>query len=228
MSTRGGWYASQAKTNPDLFRVIFDFNYRPQFWLHPEVIARFPEAAVIRVLSTGSHGHHHLASWLTRALSLDACDPFLDFHEPRLRIALLSPETLTRLARYIGAALCWPRITSVIGRQQIQEIKASIGEDAHAFALRRARLIVPENEAILPDSETSLIDHVMDIGWDVLASSCSHESDAVSQRLALKFPLQVAGKVTWRVTPELRDRAWNRVRQISREVLTAGESKCFA
>ncbi|TDU70700.1 YOP protein translocation protein K (YscK) [Prosthecobacter fusiformis] len=228
MSTRGGWYASQAKTNPDLFRAIFDFNHRPQFWLHPEVIARFPEAAVIRVLATGTHGHHHLASWLTRVLQLDDYDPVWDFQESRLRIALLSPETLTRLARYTGVALCWPRIASIIGRQQLHEIKASIGEDAHAFALRRARFIVPENEAILPKQETSLIDHVMDIGWNVLASSSGDESGAIRERLALKLPLQVAKKVTWHVTPELRDQAWNRVRQISREVLTVGESKCFA
>jgi|GEM_PF-1735514 len=228
MSTRGGWYASQAKTNPDLFRVIFDFNHRPQFWLHPEVLARFPEAAVIRVLATGTHGHHHLASWLTRALHLDACDPVWDFQEPRLRVALLSPETLTRLARYTGVALCWPRIASIIGRQQIQEIKASLGEDAYAFSLRRARFIVPENEVILPNQETSITDHVMDVGWNVLASSTGDESDAIRERLSLKLPLQVAKKVRWRVTPELREQAWSRVRQISREVLTAGESKCFA
>lgn len=223
-----GWYASQAKSHPDLFRVIFDFNRRPQHWLHPDVVAAMPEATVIKVLAQGTHGQGHLASWLLRVLHLEECETVWDFQEPRRRLALLSPDTLSRLARYLGAALCWPRLAAIIGRQQLQDIKAELGEDVHAFALRRARLIVPAEEALPPAEGLSLSHQLIESGWQMLAGAADDEEESIHRRLTLKLPPEVARKLTRRVSPELREQAWSRVRQVSREVLTAAELKCFA
>jgi len=228
MSASGHWYVSQAKSNPDLFRVIFDFNRRPQHWLHPEVVDQLPEAKVVQALSQSSYGHSHLASWLTRVFELEASEAVWDFQETRRRLTLLSPATLSQLACFTGAALSWPRLAAIIGKQQIQSLKATLGERAHAFALRRARMIVPENETILPTQGINLTDHVLNLGWQMVIHAAYDEEKAIRKRFALKLPLAVQEKAHGATAPELRDRAWSRVRQISREVLTQGEMKCFA
>ncbi|MDH4454806.1 MAG: SctK family type III secretion system sorting platform protein [Verrucomicrobiota bacterium] len=228
MSTPGGWYAQQAKANPDLFRVVFDFNHRPQYWVHPEVMDRLPEAAVVKALAGATHGTAHLASWMRRILELDAHEPVWDFEEPRRRLNLLAPETLAKIARFAAAALSWPRLASVIGKVQIQEIKSTFGEDAHSFALRRARFIVPETDAILPESDKPLYDNALELGWNLLTSAACDESDPIQQRFVLKLPTAVAEKTLLRVQQDVREHAWNRIRKISAEVLTEGETKCFA
>ncbi len=222
------WYAQQAKANPDLFRVVFDFNRHPQFWVHPEVMERLPEATVVKALAGVTHGTSHLASWMCRTLELDAHEPVWDFEEPRRRLNLLAPETLAKIARFAAAALSWPRIASVIGKVQIQEIKGTFGEDAHSFALRRARFIVPESDAVLPESDKSLYDHAMELGWNLLTSAACDEADPIQQRFMLKLPVAIAEKTLLRVPQDVRERAWNRIRKISTEVLTEGETKCFA
>lgn len=228
MNTSGLWYASQAKMNPDLFRVIFDFNRRPQHWLHPEVVAGLPQANVVRVLSQSTHGQSQLSSWLLRTLQLDDCEGVWDFEVIPRRLALLSPASLERLARFTGAALCWPRISAIIGKHQIQELKANLGEETHAFALRRARMIIPEAETMTAQDDISLTDQVHSLGWDVLISAINDGAEGLRRRLLLKMPLKMQCKVTTPLPPDQREKAWRRVRQINREVLTLGEMKCFA
>lgn len=228
MNTRGGWYAAQSKANPDLFRVIFDFNRRPQHWVHSSVIEGLPHAPVVQALATCVHGAGHLSAWLLQELSLLEHEPCWDFEDPRRRLALLSPATLARLARHCGAALAWPRIASVIGRAEIQELKAALGEDAHAFALRRGRMIVPENEAVLPEAGDSLTAHALHSGWRLILTAIDDESAAVRRRMELKLPPDLPAMNLGTVALELRDRAWQRIRRISPQVLTEGELKCFA
>lgn len=223
-----GWYLQQAKQNPDLFRVVFDFNRRPQFWLHNEVVETLQQATVVKALSSASHGTAHLSAWLDKALGLDAWEPEWNFENSRRRLALLSPETLARLARFAGAALCWPAIVSVIAKAQIHEIKAALGEDAHAFALRRARLLIPESEALLPPPAKPLAAHAVEIGWNLVTSAAFDEAEPVQRRFSLKLPPTVAQRMAKTVASEARERAWSRVRKITTEVLTEGETKCFA
>jgi hypothetical protein len=228
MSTSGGWYAQQAKANPDLFRVVFDFNHRPQFWVHPQVVEGLPEAAVVKALAEAKHGTTHLAGWLSRTLELDVHEPEWDFEDTRRRLNLLAPETLAKIARFAAAALSWPGIASVIGKVQMQEIKSSFGEDAHSFALRRARFIVPEIDAVLPESDKPLYDNAIELGWNLLTSAACDEADSIQKRFMLKLPLAIAKKTPRSVPQDIRERAWNRIRKISTEVLTEGETKCFA
>lgn len=228
MSNSGGWYAQQARLNPDLFRVIFDFYRRPQFWLHPEVLDALPESVVVKALMNTKHGGSHLARWLNRTLSLDVHVPVWNFEEPRRRLNLLRPETLSSLARFAGAAMIWPSISSVIGKKQMQEVKGSFGEDAYAFALRRARFIVSDSDVAKPESGVPLYNYATELGWNMLSSAACDEAEPIQQRFLLKLPPAIAKKTMRRVPQEVRQTAWTRIRKISSEVLTEGEMKCFA
>lgn len=232
MSTRGGWYAAQAKANPDLFRVIFDFNRRPQHWVHSEVMNSLPHAPVINALTGSRHGSSHLAQWLDRELGLGGSSTCWDFSEARLRLALLGFSTLNRLARYAGAAACWPRVAATISKQEIRELKSALGEKAHVFALRRGRMIVPEHDTVpVPDS-TSLGAHAIETGWRTIAAAMQTEHADLLRRFELKL-LPEAARIVKAALAERSDSsskgsAWNRLRKISPEVLSEGELKCFA
>ena len=220
------WYPAQAKANPDLFRAIFDFNCSPQFWLHERVHSSLPHQPVIQALSDSRYGARHLSRWLIQELHLVA--QHWHFEEIRLRLYLLSVGTLYRLARYCAAALTWPRIAAVIGRVEIHELKAMLGEDAHAFAMRRARFIVPQQETVSPVAGQSLGAFALSQGWGMLLRAAMHDSEALSRRLALKLPTDALDLLPDTVSDEQRHLDWTRVQKISKEVLTEGELKCFA
>src|SRR4051794_25069242 len=63
MTNQSLWYAAQAKANPDLFRVVYDFNRRPQSWVHASVLDALPHAAVVKALAaTTNYGAGHVAT----------------------------------------------------------------------------------------------------------------------------------------------------------------------
>lgn len=228
MTTRGGWYAGQAKQNPDLFRAVFDFNRRPQHWVHPAVLQRLPHAEVVTALAGSYHGAGHLAGWLLKQLDLASVEACWDFEEPRRRLFLLSHATLEKLASFCGATLHWPRIAGAIGRAEIQDIKGTLGEDAHSFALRRGRMLVPEAETAPVTSGVPLSQQSLQTGWQLLATALADEDETVRRRWWLKLPPGAADALPTTAQPETRERAWQRVRRISPHVLTEGELKCFA
>lgn len=228
MSTRGGWYAEQSRSNPDLFRVIFDYNRRPQHWVHGSVLEAIPHLPVVKALAASRHGSGHLAAWLLQELKLLDHTPCWDFEDPRRRLHLLSSETLARLARFCGAALTWPKITSIISKAELQEVKAGLGEDAHAFALRRGRMVVAEKDTLLPDRSQPLVDHAIQVGWALVQTAALDDNPALKRRFELKLPPGKAQPVAQGFNAEQRESAWLRVRKITPEVLTEGEQKCFA
>ncbi len=228
MSTRAGWYAEQSKQNPDLFRAVFDFNRRPQHWLHPEVLQSLPHASVVTALASSYRGAGHLSAWLGQQLGLDELLDCWDFEEPRRRLFLLSHASLERLARFCGATLHWPRIAAMIGRAEIREIKGSLGDDAYTFALRRGRMLLPENEAAPLTSGAPLAAQSLRNGWCLLAAALDGEDEHITRRWRLKLPPADRENLSRPAESGTRERAWQRVRQISPHVLTEGEWKCFA
>lgn len=220
------WYGNLSKENPDLLRVIHDFNQRPQYWVHPTVLSEVPFAEVVSHLTR--HGRHQASSWVNRQLGLHEKETFWDFEDPRKRIALLSHATLEKLARYCGAAQRWSRIASIIGKVQNQEIKAAIGEDAHAFALRRARQMVSQEEASQKLEGRTLVEEILHLGWNTVTAALSGEPDSLLSRFILKLPTDALKSEMDEVPVEVRDSAWQRISRINKEVLTDGELKCFA
>jgi hypothetical protein len=61
----------------------------------------------------------------------------LDFRLPRHRLALLPGELVLRLARYFGLVRFRAEIAGLIRREDTLALRAEVGEEGHAFALRR-------------------------------------------------------------------------------------------
>jgi len=226
MNSSNDWYVLQSKENPDLFRVIFDFNQRPQHWVHPQTLQGLPHSSVVRYLIESTHGGRFLAAWLAKECRLDQAGCCWDFKEPRRRLALLGADSLERLACFSGAALVWPRIAAVIAKTEIQQLKQALGEEAHRFALRRAQLIVPQETALALEEGQMLHEQALGAGWNLLLDAMADDDLAVSQRIRLKLPPSAPALPT--TNGERQALAWKRLRKIAPDVLTEGELKCFA
>jgi hypothetical protein len=223
------WSASLIRTNPDLFRLIHDFNYRPSHWIHPARAAALPHAAVSTALLQRGQALPQLNRWIAGRLSMQMRETaFWDFTDPRQRLALLSHETLAKIALFCGAAWRWSRIAVIIGRSQIVELKKAIGEQAHVFALRRGRLVIDQKSAFESMPDRTLVQEIHELGWITVLTALGGECAGLLDRFVLKLPEDVPQFDFFGVNARTRDAAWQRVRKVLGEVLSKGEMKCFA
>ena len=147
------WIVDRVSDHPDVFRLIHEFNRLPQNWVHPEHLQTVPEGKVVSFLSGTPSGQERAARWVDHHLGLSPSTDYWDFEDESKRLALLSWQSLDLLARCSGSLLHAGEIATLIGRDQILDLRNTIGKDAHEFALR-ARL----QDQIAPEI-VDLVDH---------------------------------------------------------------------
>jgi hypothetical protein len=105
------------------------------------------------------------------------------------RVVLLNAKELTALANLCGATLQAPWVRAAIGRDEVAQWRAELGEPLYTFALRHAHRFHPVAR-MTPQLGTSRIPRAVEtIGWSVLASLALRTPDAIARRLALKLPV---------------------------------------
>lgn len=223
------WAAALLQQNPDLFRLVYDFNNRPSLWVHPQRMEQMPHFAIIKNLNQANAATRSgLEQWTSRHFQLTETAACWDFNEVRQRLALLQHDSLAKLALYCGAALRWSRISMIIAKSQIAELKAHIGEHAHAFALRRGRQVVEQQEASQSLPDYSLNQEIHFLGWTTLLSCMAGESESLLARMQLKLPDKTPQPVYSKIEEAERESAWKKVQKVLGEVLTREEMRCFA
>ena len=227
--TLQSWYATLAQSNPDLFRLIHDFNTRPQHWVPPQRLSALPNANVVGYLSKAGHSRALLGKWVFNQLGVDPDKASWEFTEPRSRLALLSWEALEALARFSGAALRWSEIKSIIGKEDIQRLKARLGGDAHLFALQRGPFLrSAANLKTLGKNAPPLPDQAWLDGWGMVAKALAGEPLPTIERFLLKVPKEFRDVYSDNLPVEVRDGAWGFIRRVAQEVLPELELRCFA
>lgn len=228
-SDSSAWAVALLQKNPDLFRLIYDFNNRPSLWIHPQRLEQMPHFNVIKNLNQSSAATRAgLEQWAVRHFQLTNTTVCWEFKEARQRLALLQHDSLAKLALYCGAALRWSRISMIIAKSQIAELKGHIGEHAHAFALRRGRQVVEQQEASQSLPYYSLNQEIHFLGWTTLLSCMGGESESLLSRMQLKLPDKTPQPAYAEIKEAERESAWKKVQKILGEVLTREEMRCFA
>ena len=135
---------------PDLFRAMLNFNREYAAPLPEELSTLgppFPELwqrSSFRRLWT-RHPAQQAGYW--------------NFSEESQRMALLDADTIHRLGLFLSAAVHAEEISHAIGREQVLELRRTLGADIFAYALKRGRyqvaglrslLLVPEEFGSLP------------------------------------------------------------------------------
>ncbi|MGE8547086.1 MAG: SctK family type III secretion system sorting platform protein [Alcaligenes sp.] len=122
----------------DLFTTrMLEFNFLPSATLHPSRHRAFdaPEAAAAAACPA-MVWHRHWSRLILRRLDLFE-RPVLDARRPELALALLPPDRLARLGRYLGAVLYGRRLRQVIEGDQIRQLTVHLGADVLDFARRQ-------------------------------------------------------------------------------------------
>jgi hypothetical protein len=219
------WLTQIAKTQPDLFRSIYDFNLRPQFWVHPSRLTSVPASAYCQKLSGIGRSEPMISRSLRGHFGLDQI-LWWDFRANYLRLALLAPERLNLLAAYCGAVIHRTMLTQLISRADRLRAKELLGPGPIEYAIRRGQLLLSGDLRALTEKEGDLT-QVVTTGWKLLAQILSGEAEGVRVRFHLKQdPSSLVSAETGRTTgPEL---GWQLAWRISQEVLNPKEIQCLA
>lgn len=132
--------AQRIDIDEPLTQAIWQFNFRPDLYVHESWLKSMPEGVIVQRLLAAPSSENRLAHYLLERLGV-AESVFFDFRSPLTQIALWSGQDIKKLIEYIGATLYSDLVRLVITRDDIMRLRHSVGEDLYAFMQQRAPTI---------------------------------------------------------------------------------------
>lgn len=190
MSTGQAFFAELLRRRSPLLDAIVAFNTGLPARIVPSALA--PDAAPLErfLRETG-----HAAPFARRLpLLVDGAEAvwIADFSEPRHRLALLPPAALEKLALWHGLVAHRPEVTGVIDREGVRALRAELGEEAYAFALRRSSLLAGAGSAPPPPKDEPLVRRVIRTGRTAVAACLADAPPLVRTKLAYTLESEFA------------------------------------
>lgn len=159
-------------------------NFCPAEYLHDSWLDALPHGELVRRLKRNPQAAPKLSEYLREALDLNG-RYWEDFSRSSDRLALLDGEALERLSLYLGVTLRQEEFRHEIRSERLRYWRQAVGEDALAFARKRAPLLgVPpaflfEPEGAQPHERFILIG----------ARFCMEQlPDVLAKRMVFKLP----------------------------------------
>ncbi|MDR3175534.1 MAG: hypothetical protein LBU06_03245 [Desulfovibrio sp.] len=151
-------------------------------------------------------------------------DPFWDFSEESRCLALLEPGTLDELAAFYGATLHAHEITRTILGKDIAELRETLGERAHAYALQRGQYRAPagREEFSTRHREMPLGKRALLHGWEALGIIASGWPQTLQNRVRVVPPADMP------VSAALQNGIWFDVKKILIMEVAPAWAPCFA
>jgi hypothetical protein len=211
-----------------LFELVCQFNYNVAEYVHPSHLEGIINKELLDVISKDRTARTDMAKILLTRFELND-SPCFDFTSPRTRLALISEVTLQKLYFYVGAALLHERITRIISKDALNQLREQLGKNVYFFAIKRAPFLVSEKPK-LESLETSSPDVFIDlirVAGECIACCLSGEPVSVTRRFALKFPKKLAWHFEKKYSEEERAAAWAFVHRILIKEVGPTWKSCF-
>src|SRR5688500_12035981 len=132
--------APRDTTSERLLDLQLSFNLYPSQYAHTSWLERLGVSDADKELRTSPLWTRSVSSALLRGANLDKHFDN-DFFDPAKRLALIDASTLTRIAGLVCATLLRERIKRAVRQDEVRALRASIGAEAHAFAVRFGGLL---------------------------------------------------------------------------------------
>lgn len=132
--------SSIASSADRLLDLQLSFNLYPSRYAHASWLERLGVTRADYELQDSPLWTRSVSSALLRGANLDKHFDS-DFFDPAKRLALLDTTTLTRVAGLVGATLHRERIKRAVRQEDVRALRATIGAEAHAFAVRFGGLL---------------------------------------------------------------------------------------
>lgn len=123
-----------------LLDLQLSFNLYPSQYAHASWLEHLGVSDTDNELRASPLWTRSVSSTLLRAANLDKHFDN-DFFDPAKRLALLDATTLTRVAGLVCATLLRDRIKRAVRQEEVRALRATIGPEAHAFAVRFGGLL---------------------------------------------------------------------------------------
>lgn len=127
-------------TSERLLDLQLAFNLYPSQYAHASWLERLGVSGADDDMRQSPLWTRSVSSALLRAANLDKHFDN-DFFDPAKRLALIDASTLTRVAGLVCATLLRERIKRAVRQEEVRALRASIGPEAHAFAVRFGELL---------------------------------------------------------------------------------------
>ena len=214
-----GWKWLVAAPGP-LGAAVYDFNFRPGTYVDPSWIADTVEPAVWTRLAGCARAEPKLSRYILERFEL--ADRFWsDFSAPALRLALLEPGVLRRVALFTGLALSGASLRRIVLGAEVRRLKQEIGEDGYSFAVKRAPFLVGDIAGRVPAGAGGSRSDFEGLGAGCLAAALAGHGPAVTLRLLLKLPKHLVRPAKEPAPPLPGDRLAALLQKIALEVAPA-------
>ncbi|CAA6815635.1 MAG: Unknown protein [uncultured Thiotrichaceae bacterium] len=184
-------------TNPEDFLKsenlpypIWEFNYKPEKYVHTSWLKDLPNADVILKLiaedsrKTSTRLSHHLLS----QLGFDG-KFFFDFNDSLTQLALWDTSEMQKLVQHIGMMFYFDDVRRCITRQEVASYRKALGEELYTFALEGAPEIKQRQLKALDLSEELSINRKLLItGMAVIIAGMQDYPYALLKRMIIKLP----------------------------------------
>lgn len=212
-----------------LFLTIYRFNETPSEYVEKSHILSIPYlASHWEELSSIRRVQEKLSRFLLKHFNLEN-QPFYQFEDPRLRIALLDRSTLNELLLHAGAVIYSERISKVVMKKDVLALKESIGDNMYFFAAKKASLLTGFAPKVnLPEEGTLITNNALfEAGKQCLQMCLVHEDERLLKRLVLKFPNDIQWDFSSLVAEEQKTKAWNYLHRILIKEVKPDLQVCF-
>jgi hypothetical protein len=133
--------SSSSPSNADrLLDLQLSFNLYPSQYAHASWLEHLGVSEADKELRASPLWTRSVSSALLRGANLDKHFDN-DFFDPAKRLALLDATTVTRVAGLVCATLLRDRIKRAVRQEEVRALRATIGPEAHAFAVRFGGLL---------------------------------------------------------------------------------------
>ncbi len=175
-------FATLAKENPDLFRIIYEFNYLIAAYVHPTRQGSILGEEIPERIWHDQRTIPILSSLLLKNLALNGSH-ILQRPTSEWCYVLLPLSRFRRLAVHIGAVMLGSIIRSSIVREDVLKWKKELGEEVFSFVMNRGKLFVPANVSF----DLHEVEDIERLGGSLVLSSLEELPASIASRAQLKL-----------------------------------------
>lgn len=179
--------AEQTNSNK-LSSRVWEFNFRPDHYVHDSWLEQMPDGPLIRKLVGRDRSADRIVQHLLQRFGLEN-QVFFNFSNSLTRIALWSGEDLEKLVLHTGSVFYYAKIQKMVTREELHEVRDELGEELFQFMQKRALHVRGKMDVDLNLPRKLSANNALILGGLLcMQSAFGGYSLALRKRLMLKLP----------------------------------------
>ncbi|MBK8453146.1 MAG: SctK family type III secretion system sorting platform protein [Thiofilum sp.] len=177
-------------SNKKLSSLVWEFNFRPDNYIHASWLAAMPDGELISKLVGKHRGAERVVQHLMGRLGLEN-QVYFNFSSSLAKMALWLAEDLETLVLHAGAVMIRDQVQRSVSRDDVVKIRADIGDDLYFFIQRRVPMVMRRPPVGLEFPNGMELKKRLILGGMLCFNEAFMEFPlALRKRLMIKLPIQ--------------------------------------